>query len=233
MAYNLKIKFVDGEELIKANVLNHRVSDDMTLLEVGTEREVTIIPLNGVQLFSCDSLAFEEPHSATPSRHDTSLDIFLVLPVVNSCHLHRNFGVFTKGPIPGKGGKKFTEAISVLNNNDLDKGFKLLTEAIDTGLEGLYLSYAHSELGQIHIMRGKLGKAVDHFLECLSISDRDYGPTWQSATRLFYIYNAAGRTAEGSELFSLAKEANKKLDWSHTPNVEEELRTLTQNNGFK
>lgn len=151
-----------------------------------------------------------------------------LLPEITKKHIHKRFGKYSEGPIPGKGGKMLKESIEAWNKGDFDKSFELKEAAIDAGLEGPDRSLAYSGLGQIYVRRGQLREAVDNFLKCLEIPDRGDDACWQSAMRLYYIYSEVGRSSEAFDLLSLAKEANKTLNWAHAAQVEHEVRRLAR-----
>ena len=56
--YWVKVVFTDNQELIVNEAVRHTISDDMEILEIDTQKEVTIIPLKQIKYFSCDAKVF-------------------------------------------------------------------------------------------------------------------------------------------------------------------------------
>ena len=60
MQYQLKIVFVDNQELILEKTQKHGFSDDLELFEVTTAEEIFVIPLKQIKYISCDSKIFQQ-----------------------------------------------------------------------------------------------------------------------------------------------------------------------------
>ncbi|MCH8039451.1 MAG: hypothetical protein ACE1ZE_07470 [Candidatus Binatia bacterium] len=58
MQYWVKVVFTDNQELIVNEAVRHTISDDMEILEIDTQKEVTIIPIKQIKYFSCDATVF-------------------------------------------------------------------------------------------------------------------------------------------------------------------------------
>lgn len=58
MQYWVKVVFTDNQELIINEAVRHTISDDMEVLEIDTQKEVTIIPIKQIKYFSCDATVF-------------------------------------------------------------------------------------------------------------------------------------------------------------------------------
>ncbi|MEE8613131.1 MAG: hypothetical protein V3S85_03245 [Nitrospirales bacterium] len=58
MQYWVKVVFTDNQELIVNEAVRHTISDDMEVLEIDTQKEVTIIPIKQIKYFSCDATVF-------------------------------------------------------------------------------------------------------------------------------------------------------------------------------
>jgi len=56
--YWVKVVFTDNQELIVNEAVRHTISDDMEILEIDTQKEVTIIPIKQIKYFSCDATVF-------------------------------------------------------------------------------------------------------------------------------------------------------------------------------
>jgi len=56
--YWVKVVFTDNQELIVNEAVRHTISDDMEVLEIDTQKEVTIIPIKQIKYFSCDATVF-------------------------------------------------------------------------------------------------------------------------------------------------------------------------------
>ena len=59
MQYQLKIVFVDNQELILDTTQKHGFSDDLELFEVTTADEIFVVPLKQIKYISCDSKIFK------------------------------------------------------------------------------------------------------------------------------------------------------------------------------
>ena len=152
----------------------------------------------------------------------------LELPKITEQYLHFDFGKYTDGPIPGKGGEMFQASIYEGNNGNVNKSFELKKKAIKAGLEEPDISAAYKGLGMIHIRRKELFKAVECFLNCIILKKRVHDATWQSAMYLYYIYDELGRKSEASQLLNIANEANKFLGWAHDISLENDIRDLAR-----
>ena len=60
MQYQLKIIFVDNQELILDTTQKHGFSDDLELFEVTTFEEIFVVPLKQIKYISCDSKIFQK-----------------------------------------------------------------------------------------------------------------------------------------------------------------------------
>ncbi|NKB82442.1 MAG: hypothetical protein GKS05_11250 [Nitrospirales bacterium] len=60
MEYWITVVFTDNQELVVRNAVRHTISDDMEILEIDTNKEVTIIPLKQIKYFSCDAAVFNK-----------------------------------------------------------------------------------------------------------------------------------------------------------------------------
>ena len=60
MQYQLKIVFVDNQELILDTTQKHGFSDDLELFEVTTAEEIFVIPLKQTKYISCDAKIFKQ-----------------------------------------------------------------------------------------------------------------------------------------------------------------------------
>ena len=60
MQYQLKIIFVDNQELILDTTQKHRFSDDLELFEVTTSEEIFVVPLKQIKYISCDVKIFQK-----------------------------------------------------------------------------------------------------------------------------------------------------------------------------
>ena len=60
MQYQLKIVFVDNQELIRDTTQKHGFSDDLELFEVTTAEEIFVIPLKQIKYISCDAKIFQQ-----------------------------------------------------------------------------------------------------------------------------------------------------------------------------
>ena len=60
MQYQLKIVFVDNQELILDKTQKHGFSDDLELFEVTTADEIFVVPLKQIKYISCDSKIFQQ-----------------------------------------------------------------------------------------------------------------------------------------------------------------------------
>ena len=58
MQYWVKVVFTDNQELIVNEAVRHTISDDMEILEIDTQKEVTIMPIKQIKYFSCDATVF-------------------------------------------------------------------------------------------------------------------------------------------------------------------------------
>ena len=56
--YWVKVVFTDNQELIVNEAVRHTISDDMEILEIDTQKEVTIMPIKQIKYFSCDATVF-------------------------------------------------------------------------------------------------------------------------------------------------------------------------------
>ncbi|HWR81687.1 MAG TPA: hypothetical protein VN285_00130 [Candidatus Deferrimicrobium sp.] len=149
------------------------------------------------------------------------------LPPISGEHLHRNF--FDKpGEPTGSGGRHWLAAREAWNRGNEDAAFELWQAAIREGVEGPWLSTAYCIVGEVFVKRGDLAAAVDQFLKCLALPDRSSENTWESAQRLYYIYDEAGRSEEAAAVRELAELMNRRIGWAHMPSVEAELRELTR-----
>ena len=67
MQYQLKIVFVDNQELILDTTQKHGFSDDLELFEVTTSEEIFVIPLKQIKYISCDAKIFQNsPNNMDP-----------------------------------------------------------------------------------------------------------------------------------------------------------------------
>ena len=60
MQYQLKIVFVDNQELILDTTQKPGFSDDLELFEVTTSEEIFVIPLKQIKYISCDAKIFQK-----------------------------------------------------------------------------------------------------------------------------------------------------------------------------
>ena len=60
MQYQLKIVFVDSQELILEKTQKHGFSDDLELFEVTTAEDIFVIPLKQIKYISCDAKIFQQ-----------------------------------------------------------------------------------------------------------------------------------------------------------------------------
>ena len=60
MLYQLKIVFVDNQELILDTTQKHGFSDDLELFEVTTSEEIFVVPLKQIKYISCDAKIFQK-----------------------------------------------------------------------------------------------------------------------------------------------------------------------------
>ena len=60
MQYQLRVIFVDNQELILDKTQKHGFSDDLELFEVTTSEEIFVIPLKQIKYISCDSKIFQQ-----------------------------------------------------------------------------------------------------------------------------------------------------------------------------
>lgn len=60
MQYQLKVVFVDNQELILDKTQKHGFSDDLELFEVTTTEEIFVVPLKQIKYISCDSKIFQQ-----------------------------------------------------------------------------------------------------------------------------------------------------------------------------
>ena len=60
MQYQLKIVFVDNQELILDTTQKHGFSDDLELFEVTTSEAIFVVPLKQIKFISCDAKIFQK-----------------------------------------------------------------------------------------------------------------------------------------------------------------------------
>ena len=60
MLYQIKIVFIDNQELILETTQKHGFSDDLELFEVTTSDEIFVVPLKQIKYISCDSKIFQQ-----------------------------------------------------------------------------------------------------------------------------------------------------------------------------
>ena len=60
MRYQLKIVFVDNQELILDTTQKHGFSDGLELFEVTTSEEIFVVPLKQIKYISCDAGIFQK-----------------------------------------------------------------------------------------------------------------------------------------------------------------------------
>ena len=60
MQYQLKIIFVDNQELILGTTQKHGFSDDLELFEVTTSEEIFVVPHKQIKYISCDARIFQK-----------------------------------------------------------------------------------------------------------------------------------------------------------------------------
>jgi hypothetical protein len=60
MQYQLKIVFVDNQELELENTEKHGFSDDLELFEVTTTDRIIVVPLKQIKYISCDAKIFKQ-----------------------------------------------------------------------------------------------------------------------------------------------------------------------------
>ena len=150
----------------------------------------------------------------------------LILPPITKEHLCKNFSEGSLKP-SGPGSSQILQAQIDWNKNNYDDASKAYLAAIQEGIQRDWLATAHNSLGQIEIERQDLDGAVNHFIECLAIPEHDPVDVWESAIRLYSIYDEAGRSQEANELKDLAKAANKR-GLAVLPVVDHELRALVR-----
>jgi hypothetical protein len=66
VTYWVKVVFVDNQELLMKDAVRHTISEDMEVLEVDTEREVTIIPMKQIKYIACDATVFAQKGASPP-----------------------------------------------------------------------------------------------------------------------------------------------------------------------
>ena len=60
MLYQLKVVFVDNEELLLENTEKHGISDDLELFEVTTSKDIFVIPMRQIKYISCDAKIYQK-----------------------------------------------------------------------------------------------------------------------------------------------------------------------------
>jgi tetratricopeptide (TPR) repeat protein len=147
------------------------------------------------------------------------------LPPIESKYLRATFAQLEQDS--GPGGSQFKEAIQYWNREEFEKAFELFEQAFNLGLTPTYKCGAHSFLGQIHLKRGKLDLAVDQLLKCLEIQQKVASAAWETAIRLYIIYNEAGMYQYANSLRSVADAANTRGLYL-TADTENEIRELVK-----
>jgi len=147
------------------------------------------------------------------------------LPSIESKYLQTTFAQLEQDS--GPGGNQFKEAIQYWNSEEFEKAFELFEQALNIGLTPTYKCGAHSFLGQIHLKRGKLDLAVDQLLKCLEIQQKVASAAWETAIRLYIIYNEAGMYQYANSLRSVADAANTRGLYL-TADTENEIRELVK-----
>lgn len=158
------------------------------------------------RLFGTDD--HDSSHTYSLPRADNLHDL---LPRITDEHLSREFTEeFSRGTY-GPGESRFWEGLEFAKRGD-DKGAtEAWSDAIAIGLNGILLANANANSGQMYIDLGMFPEAVDSFIACLLVSPKPAAMAWQSAARLSYFYDSAGRPEELDALGRLAEDANNAL----------------------
>ena len=128
----------------------------------------------------------------------------LILPKITGEIVNLSFLPHGEDCRTGKGIDFFSMAVPYYNSNDYKQAKEYLNKAMEEGLHPCLVSGAFCYLGIIEIKNENLQKAINLFIECLKCEKKPHDTTWQAASYLSIIYQAAHRFDEADALSEFA-----------------------------
>jgi hypothetical protein len=152
------------------------------------------------------------------------------LPVISKDLLNINYSDEVSKKFTGVGSSKMEDAVTQWNKQNWDEAYNLIIDGLKLGLIEPDQSWAYNHLAWIEIYNGNIRFAVDSFLNCLKLQDKQYDDMLDAARCLIDIYSLIGRDSEAF----LLKNTYRDYQRGRYPfNLEKMLKTTIKTNFYK